>query len=581
MLAIDIVDVKKDDITIDKKLTVTDNVDTSLQELQYSIVETNAVVAKESLNLSSIYLEEKRMELVLDDLTVANESIVSRIMYSISYIFKKIIDFMSNIMKYVFKLFKRIFDFIMGLFRSKDKAGGGGGGGTMRDKIKRKKEDIEKEVEEFKKEPSQRSEEDVKVYIDKYRNAAASGIYSHDTFFFMPRANEDIITAQDVIYYIEVLTKSYSNKIGMLSSYLFTSPYSITNILLGLGGKSTIVSLVKEVMQYYYTDIAFTELNAKGKADIYKTVSRHLEGKVEAIKYDIETITGILESQSSPDSAIGVLTFNGRTIPVPDNIAAKHAEEDNILGDGFLVKRSLVAVTSTKFTYVKYIYDKKKEETLKANIDKVFDMWGNGDESYSLDDAMIALLELIENATGAFRIAITEYDVSADKPSLDEVRGMIKDISITEEAHRTLLEQALVLYENIDQTTKQYLKTCSVNVTAAERKYKGAVGAVKEIDDIIKSAIKNTTDEDKIKAFNTIVRKISSIVNNVNNNTIVPLKEFMGLTKDAGSDAMKYLVTSYDTKHRDAKRSSYTTLNFLVDIYGIYKFEEASLVVSR
>jgi len=553
----------------------TDNVNLGLAELQVEMAEANVVYGNESISVANLYLDSERLKYDLSELTPGTESFMSAVMHGIETMFKKVIDFMSNIFKYIFKLFKRIYDFIMGFFKSRDKSGGGGG--SVRDRVEKKKDKVEDEIEEAKKQPTKNSPNSFNSYIDKYTNRIAKGISSHNSFFSMPLKHNDKIDVQDIIFYLDTVKYSYNNVVANITTELLSDSINIFSILLSKGKKSTVFKIIEDVINEYEIQ---SKYNGKNAASIHNAVTNELRGNIERIKEEITDISELLTSITNESFSNFNVMYNNKLIPVPDNIKAKHDEEDGLLENDVRVIRSLVSVTKTKFSYLKIMYDTKLQQEVEDNLNSAFEAWD--EESaiiVSKEKALLEVFKLLESATRAFSVSFKTYDTTTSIYGEDELREMIKDITITDSAYIKILSDASDVYEHIEDDSSKYIKKNKKLLSEHENRMDEMKEEVKLIARAGNSYSK-AVDKDDMGDFRELMSTINKIVTNVNNNTITPLNNFLGITKDTVGDGMKYLATDFDEKYLENHKSNYSMLNLIVDLYSLKRMQAASILHS-
>jgi len=550
-----------------------DDVNIGLAELRVEVAETNVVYGNESINMANLYLVSERIDYDISNLTPGTESFMSAVMHGIETMFKKIIDFMTNIFKYVFKLFKRIYDFIMGLFKKRDKSGGGGG--SIRDRVEKKKTKVEEEIEEIKKEPTKNQPGKFETYIDKYRNSIAEGLKNHASFFNLPIKSDKKIDVQDIIYYLETIEHSYRNTIQDLTSEILGTKFNIFTIFLRHGKDSNIFKVLHSVIDEFNLESKYEPSTADF---VHKAITKDLRKNINALRDEITAISKVLATMTSDNFEQFKVKYNNKDIVIPDEIKSLQEVEDSVLDNNKSVIRTLVSVTKTKFFYLTITYDKALEDEISKGLDETYEMLDiNSKNTYSKEEALNSMVNLLEVATRAFSLNFKSYEVTNNVPDINDIRDMVKDIDLTEAATSKLIDQSLAVYEHIKDDSSKFSKHNEKLIKRHEKDMDAMLDEVKHLEKASKlySDVVSTTS---MNSINNLASTVSKIIRNVNTNTITPLKDFVGLTKDNSDINMRFLATDFDEKYLEIKGSNYSMLNLIVDLYSLQKMENARMM---
>jgi len=570
-------DVKTDD---NNTLTPLGDMEMALESSSLFLDVTNIEVisGNENISLANNYLVLEKIKYDIDGLQPGTESFVSKVVSGISKVFDTIISFLKNLASKIFKLFKRVWDFIMGLFKKDSKGGGSGGGSGTRKKIEDRKKEVEEEIKDLKeksdKEGMDRVKDDVISYEKKYRNRIADALANHPTFFFMPRDSKDVITSKDIYNYTKVLLDSYDRITSGIYAELLSSGVNPFMTIID-SNDGNIMKILEDIILAYETINKKVE-SIHSDSRLYEVYSNDFNKILNGLSSDLTEF--INEASDVSDGlTVGELLYDNKSILIPDELKEVFRNEDSGLSEEFKVHRTLVGVTNKKMIYVKTIYDNKFETDISSRIQKIQDDLSSSDDTTTLDNFVLNVLILIKSVLSSYKIEIKSYDVTSGAPDIDTLRKLTDEITVTDRQAEANIDVVMKLYENITRKSLNEASKVKIILSRAESNVEDLTSNINKMKKRMKDFTKDPSNIERGNVV-TILNDMAAISSIVSKNTINPIKEFLGVNKEGSLVLVGMLKTNYSDMYTENTKSNYSTLNIMINLYGLERMQEFGLM---
>jgi len=570
-------DIKTDDNTV---LEPIDYMEMAIESssLFTDVTNIEVISGNENINLANNYLVLEKTKYDISGIEPGTESFVSKVISGISKVFDTIISFLKNLASKIFKLFKRVWDFIMRLFKKDSKGGGSGGGSGTRKKIEDKKKEIEKEITELKeksdKEGFDKVKDDAISYEVKYRNRIADALASHPTFFCMPRDDKNTITSKDIYNYVTVLLESYDRLTsGIYEQILNSNINPFMGLISNNGGN--IMKVINDII------LAYETINKKvdsihGDDKLYEVFANDFKQILNNLSNDLTEFID-RASDISEGLTVGDMLYNGKTILIPQELKTQFENEDNGLPDEYVIHRTLVGVTNKKMIYLKTIYNKSFEGNISASIEKIQNDLTNNNDTTTLDNFVLNVLVLIKSVLSSYKMELKSYEVNENIPSIEDLRKLTSTISVTDRQAEANIDLVMDLYERITKSSLTEAKKVKFHLDNAEDNINNLKVTIEKIKKRMSDFTKEPVNIERNNVM-TILNDLTTISSIVTKNTVNPIKEFLGISKEGSIVIVSMLKTNYSEMYDETTKSNYSTLNIMINLYGLERMQEFGLM---